>query len=100
MAEQLRHVGREVPLVVMLDAPMPRRGLRAGPKLKLRAQELWRFSWRDRYTWLKDQFRRRVGSLPGQDFGEAEGLVDTADMQLLLRIVEDVRSLLEATLRR
>jgi hypothetical protein len=33
----------EVALVVMLDDPVPRRGLRGRPRFKLRAQDLRRF---------------------------------------------------------
>jgi thioesterase domain-containing protein len=47
MAEQLRRRGCVVSLVLLLDAAVPRRRERGWAKLRFRATELRRFSWRD-----------------------------------------------------
>ena len=84
MAQQLRQAGRAIPLVLLVDAAVPREMPHGWPKLKLRLQELWRFSWHDRGTWLEDQLGRWLGGPPSRAFGEAEGLLDTAEMQRLM----------------
>ena len=84
MAQQLRQAGRAIPLVLLVDAAVPGEMPQGWSKLKLRLQELWRFSWHDRRTWLKDQLGRWLGAMPSPAFGEAAGLVDTAEMQRLI----------------
>jgi non-ribosomal peptide synthetase component F/thioesterase domain-containing protein/acyl carrier protein len=85
MAEQLRRAGRVVSLVLMLDAAVPRRLERGWAKLRHRATELRRFSWRDRRIWLSEQVSRRFlhGPADERDFGEAEVLIDSAEMKSL-----------------
>jgi phthiocerol/phenolphthiocerol synthesis type-I polyketide synthase D len=86
MAEQLRRAGRVVSLVLLLDAAVPRRLERGWAKLRHRATELRRFSWRDRRIWLSEQISRRFlhGPADERDFGEAEVLIDSAEMKSLI----------------
>jgi amino acid adenylation domain-containing protein len=86
MAEQLRRTGRVVSLVLLLDAALPRRLERGWAKLRHRATELRRFSWRDRRIWLSEQVSRRFlrGPADERDFGEAEVLIDSAEMKSLI----------------
>jgi amino acid adenylation domain-containing protein len=86
MAEQLRRAGRVVSLVLLLDAAVPRRLERGWAKLRHRATELRRFSWRDRRIWLSEQVSRRFlrGPADERDFGEAEVLIDSAEMKSLI----------------
>ncbi len=85
MAEQLRRAGRVVSLVLLLDAAVPRPFKRGWAKLRHRTSELRRFSWRDRRIWLTEQFSRRIFPMgdDAQDYGEAEGLIDSEEMKLL-----------------
>jgi len=85
MAEQLRRAGRVVSLVLLLDAAVPRPFKRGWAKLRHRTSELQRFSWRDRRIWLTEQFSRRFFPMgdDAQDYGEAEGLIDSEEMKLL-----------------
>jgi len=86
MASQLRRAGRNVPVVLLLDAAVPR-PVRAGwDKLQHRARELWRFSWHDRSTWLKEQVAHLLGAAREdvRDYGEAGALIDTPGMKLLV----------------
>jgi amino acid adenylation domain-containing protein len=86
MADQLRRAGRTVPLVLLLDAPLPRPHRRGWDKLRHRATELWRFSWRDRRIWLMEQLSHRLVAArdDAQDYGEAGAVIDTHGMQLLV----------------
>ena len=85
MAEQLRRDGREVSLVLLLDAAVPRPLKRGWAKLRHRTAELRRFSWRDRRIWLAEQLSRRFLTMRAdeQDFGAAEGLIDGEEMKLI-----------------
>jgi amino acid adenylation domain-containing protein len=87
MAEQLRRAGRVVSTVLLLDTAVPRPPKRGWAKLGHRATELLRFSWHDRLIWLTDQLSRRFLAERGeeQNLGEAEGILDPADMKLLVR---------------
>jgi thioesterase domain-containing protein len=86
MADQLRRAGRIVSVVLLLDAPLPRPRRRGWDKLRHRATELWRFSWRDRSIWLMEQLSHRLVAArdDAQDYGEAGAVIDTPGMQLLV----------------
>jgi amino acid adenylation domain-containing protein len=86
MADQLRRAGRIVSIVLMLDAPVPRPASGGWDKLRHRATELWRFSWRDRRIWLMEQLSHRLVAARNdtQEYGEAGALIDTSGMQLLV----------------
>ena len=86
MAGQLRRAGRSVPVVLLLDAAVPRPSRRGWDKLRHRAIELWRFSWRDRRIWLMEQLSHRLVAArdDAQDDDEAGALIDTPGMLLLL----------------
>jgi thioesterase domain-containing protein/acyl carrier protein len=86
MAEQLRRAGRAVSAVLLMDAQVPRPPKRGWAKLRHRAAELRRFSWHDRHLWLRDQILRRVhnGRGDAQEFGEADGLISQAEIDLLI----------------
>jgi thioesterase domain-containing protein/acyl carrier protein len=85
VAEQLRHAGRTVSAVLLLDAGVPRPFRLGWAKFSHRVQEMWRFSWRDRRIWLTDQIARRLLPAPAHlhDFGAADALIDASQMNLL-----------------
>jgi len=86
MADQLRRAGCVVPLVLLLDAAVPRLPRRGIEKLRHRISELRRFSWTDRRIWLAEQLARRlhlVSEEPSQ-LSEAEALMDVPGMELLI----------------
>jgi thioesterase domain-containing protein len=83
LAAQLRRSGREVRWVFLLDAWVPK-PLRAGAaKVRHRLRELQRFSWGERWQWVRWQLLRLAGTNPEEKVVKEASLIDANLIEML-----------------